>query len=307
MRAITHISCSLFFSFLFCFCNPSVIHTSRKKIQRQALDHYDSISKKLALFFDTLPGPKDGEWRYQFKEPYQSYRDYVSGKPVRADAERNIIYIQPLGELDSIHNGIISATAGYLHAFYGLNVTILGAKPFRNIPPKAKRVNNGQMQVLSTYVMFDVLKPELPDDAAALIAFTNVDLYPDEGWNFVFGQASYDKRIGVWSLARFGDPSAGKAAYKLCLERTFKTASHEMAHMFSIDHCVKYLCNMNGSLSLEESDSQPLWFCPECMCKICWNLGVNEKSYVERLRSYWNKMNEPEVEKYYESVGEKLK
>ena len=38
----------------------------------------------------------------------------------------------------------------------------------------------------------------LPKDAFAFVAFTSSDLWPGEGWNFVFGQASMEGRIGVW-------------------------------------------------------------------------------------------------------------
>ncbi len=42
-------------------------------------------------------------------------------------------------------------------------------------------------------------------DAAALIAFTNYDLYPGETWHFVFGQATFSERVGVYSLYRLSD------------------------------------------------------------------------------------------------------
>ena len=45
-------------------------------------------------------------------------------------------------------------------------------------------------QILTTHVLGEVLKPRLPKDAAAYIAFTASDLWPGEGWNFVFGQAT---------------------------------------------------------------------------------------------------------------------
>lgn len=40
-----------------------------------------------------------------------------------------------------------------------------------------------------------------------MIAFTNADLWPGEGWNYVFGQASLADHVGVWSIHRYGDPS----------------------------------------------------------------------------------------------------
>ena len=39
-----------------------------------------------------------------------------------------------------------------------------------------------------------------------MLAITAFDLWPGPGWNFVFGQASLTERVGVWSMARNGDP-----------------------------------------------------------------------------------------------------
>ncbi len=39
-----------------------------------------------------------------------------------------------------------------------------------------------------------------------MLALTTSDLWPGEGWNFVFGQASLSERVGVWSLHRLGNP-----------------------------------------------------------------------------------------------------
>ena len=252
--------------------------------------------------FIPLGTPLEGEWRYQFKEPAQSFADYIKGKVVRPEGKRKVIYIQPVGAMDSVHSRIVREAAAYLKIFFGLEVRIKDAMSAGTIPPSAKRVHDGSLQVLTQYIMFNMLKPALPEDAAAFIAFTTIDLYPEEGWNFVFGQASYKSRIGVWSLARFGDPSANERSFRLCLMRTFKTASHEMAHMFSMEHCVKYLCNMNGSLTLEESDVQPNWLCPECMCKLCWNLGISEREYCKKMGSFWESRAEMESKKYYRDL-----
>ena len=138
----------------------------------------------------------------------------------------------------------------------------------RWIPPRRGR-SFGE-QILSTWVLHELLRPRLPDDAAALIAFTPSDLWPGEGWNFVFGQASLVRRVGVWSLARFGDPADGEDAARLALLRTVKVAAHETGHMFGLEHCIAWSCNMNGSNHLAESDRQPLALCPECVAKAAW-------------------------------------
>jgi len=115
-----------------------------------------------------------------------------------------------------------------------------------------------------------VLLPTLPADAAARLALTASDLWPGEGWNFVYGLASVYQRVGVWSIYRNGHPDAGREGFLLCLRRTPKTAVHETGHMFSLLHCTAFQCVMCGSNHRAESDRQPLWLCPQCMPKICW-------------------------------------
>jgi archaemetzincin len=99
---------------------------------------------------------------------------------------------------------------------------------------------------------------------------TTSDLWPGDNWNFVFGEATFDKRVGVWSLFRNGDPDESPAAFTLALERALKTAVHETGHMFSLPHCTRYACVQAGINSTEESDRAPLWLCPECLPKVAW-------------------------------------
>src|SRR5207302_2667502 len=111
-----------------------------------------------------------------------------------------------------------------------------------------------------------------PDDALAYLALTASDLWPGEGWNFVFGQANLRQRLGVWSLYRNGDPGADAASYRRCLRRTLATATHEMGHVLTLKHCTAFSCLMNGSNHQEERDSRPLHPCPVCQHKLLWNL-----------------------------------
>ncbi|HEY4596413.1 MAG TPA: hypothetical protein VIJ02_08445, partial [Thermoanaerobaculia bacterium] len=66
-----------------------------------------------------------------------------------------------------------------------------------------------------------------------------------------------------------------------------KIASHETGHMFSIPHCTKYLCVMNGTGSLNEVDRHPLDACPECMAKICWATGYDPRRRFERIADFF--------------------
>ena len=84
-------------------------------------------------------------------------------------------------------------------------------------------------------------------------------------------------------MCRFGDPALSPKAFRLCLLRTIGTATHETGHMFSINHCTAYECNMCGSNNLAESDRYPLYLCPECMAKVCWASQTDPLRRYERL------------------------
>jgi archaemetzincin len=221
------------------------------------------------------------------------FEEYRVRRPNRPTATRTTIYIQPLGEFDENQSPLIDDTAEMMHIFFGVPVKRLEPIALDAIPDKARRTHPewGVKQILSTYVL-DLLEDRRPRDAVAVIALTTSDLWPGEGWNFVFGQASLTNRVGVWSLARNGDPAED---YPLVFRRTLKTAVHETGHMLGILHCIKYECGMNGSNNLEESDRTPLWFCPECEQKVWWACGVNPLTRYEALARFARerKLEEP--------------
>jgi archaemetzincin len=137
--------------------------------------------------------------------------------------------------------------------------------------------------VLTGFILHDVLEPERPADALAYLALTASDLWPGEGWNFVFGEANLRQRTGVWSIYRNGDPGED---FTLCLRRTLGTASHELGHVLTIHHCTAFRCLMNGSNHQEERDARPLHLCPVCLRKLCWNLRVDAVPYLTKLKAF---------------------
>lgn len=70
-----------------------------------------------------------------------------------------------------------------------------------------------------------------------------------------------------------------------------KLATHEVGHMFTLFHCIKYSCNMNGSNNLAETDRQPLYLCPACLAKICHATGVNPLMRYKKLLKFYKKYN----------------
>lgn len=245
---------------------------------------YAAKIDKLRPLHQPIGKPRPGDWRDRFNEKGQTFRQYLACSPVTPRGKRNIIYIQPLGAFTKSQRQIVRICAEFMALFYNVQVKIRDDIPLSAVPARARRVHPawGMKQILSGYVLDNVLKPRLPADAAAYIAFTGSDLWPGEGWNFVFGEASIRDRVGVWSIYRNGDPDKSAADHTVCLRRTLKTAVHETGHMFSILHCTKYECCMCGSNHREESDRRPLWFCPECVAKVWWATGADPvKRYAD--------------------------
>ena len=116
------------------------------------------------------------------------------------------------------------------------------------------------------------------------------DLYPEPSWNFVFGQASLNERVGVYSFARY-DPAfygelRGKDYPALLLRRSMKVLTHETGHMFGLTHCVYFNCVMNGSNHLQESDRRPLHLCPVCLRKLQFSLDFDVVKRYEALAQF---------------------
>jgi archaemetzincin len=135
-----------------------------------------------------------------------------------------------------------------------------------------------------------VLAPRLPQDALALLGVTMADLFPDPSWNYVFGQARFTERIGVYSLLRytpeFHEQPDSPEAQALLLRRSLKVVAHETGHMVSMAHCPFYECLMNGVNSLPELDRSPIWLCPVCLRKLQWNLKLDLRDRYRRLVTF---------------------
>jgi archaemetzincin len=43
---------------------------------------------------------------------------------------------------------------------------------------------------------------------------------------------------------------------------------------------------MNGSNHPEERDARPLYLCPVCLRKLCWNLEVEPVPYLTKLKAF---------------------
>jgi archaemetzincin len=241
--------------------------------------------KAVEPFFRPMGEPQQHDWLASFKEPGQTFDEYIASNPTLPTQQRDVIYVQPLGRLTSAQLRVVKVASEYLEAFYGLKVRQRKPQP---LPAKLDEGDQRMIdypphrQIRTGWVMGAILKPSLPSDAAAMIAFTNEDVYPDSSMYFVFGQASLEDRVGVWSLYRLDD----QANFEKFGERTLKIAAHEVGHIFSMRHCTKYECVMSGTNHLAETDRRPIDACPECMAKIAWMRNESPAARYERMVAF---------------------
>jgi archaemetzincin len=267
---------------------------------RERAERLAAVIEKLRLLAKALGKPGPSDWLASHPEPGQTFKQYLDCDPTRPTETRGTIYIQPLGEFKATERRLFKLVGEFMAIWFNVPAKFSADLPLDVVPEAARRKNpfTGREQLLTGHILDRVLKPRLPPDAAAYICFTATDLWPGEGWNFVFGQAS-DDRVGVWSFARFGDPEKSEEDFRLVLLRTLKLATHESGHMFSMAHCTAYECNMDGCNTQEESDRHPLALCPECLAKTCWAMRAEPAARYRKLVEFCKREGlKPQAEAY---------
>jgi archaemetzincin len=256
-----------------------------------SFNQFNDIILKINPLHTKMGKPKSGDWLAQHQERGQTFQQYLSDKPIKLDNQRRKIYLLPLGSFDKSDKRLLTAVAEYLALFFEIEVVLQAPQSLRNFPPEAFRTRNldypGNPQYLTKHILHKVLLPNLPTNALAYMAITNEDLYPQASWNFVFGQASTQKRVGVSSYFRYLQEE--KPVFNQILRRIIATSSHEIGHILTMYHCKAYECVMNGSNSLHESDSRPIYPCSECIAKLSWNLGFSIPQHYENLVPFFEK------------------
>ncbi|RZJ67018.1 MAG: Zn-dependent protease [Flavobacterium sp.] len=236
-----------------------------------------------------LSQPQFGDWRQQHIEKKQTFEDYVSDNPFIPDDDQKVIYLQPIGKFDSLQVKAIELTREYVEIFFQRKTVVLDAIPDAGIPAGSRRQNFGHEQLKTGYILHKILAPDIPDDAMAIMAISQKDLYPNEDWNYVFGQASYSKRVGVTSIFRLQDEYLGGSNFDVCVRRLANVSVHEIGHMLTIHHCLFAKCVMNGSNNLQETDAGPMRLCSDCQKKLKWNLGYDNSDRLKDLLGFSRK------------------
>ena len=241
--------------------------------------------------FPDLPLPSPGDWLWQHEERGQSFKRFVYEEHARPSPARDKLYILPIGDISPKDMQLIRQVATGCEAFFQMPVTILDTWQ-----PRPGEITSRQTRDSTQWLIKDILDElpsRRPDDAYALLGVTMMDIWPGEGWNYVFGQATWVERVGVQSFARY-DPAFGTRSGavfddrdELILRRGLKVMTHEFGHMFGVRHCTAYACVMNGANSLEESERHPPHLCPVCLQKMQYSVGFDPAKRYRALESFY--------------------
>ncbi len=243
--------------------------------------------------FERIRKPEPGDWLAAHAEPGQTVEEYrkVLAQVKPRPAQKSLA-ILPLGTFGDKAPDL-ETLRSYCAAFFAMETRVLPGVVLDKVPAKSRVNRNTQNRQLLTTDILKWLPGMKPADCYALIAVTMEDLYPDEAWNFVFGQAMLQGGVGVFSFARYDPAFYGEAAAEgdgeLMLRRSGKVLTHEMGHMFGMRHCVFYECLMNGSNHLGETDSRPMHLCPVCLRKLQLAAGFGVLSRDMGLLKFYEK------------------
>ncbi|TCD10749.1 matrixin family metalloprotease [Pedobacter frigidisoli] len=234
-----------------------------------------------------LQMPKRGEWRYNHNETPQTLEDFVNAKPLTPNQQQKIIYLKPIGNFSPLQLKQIEYTRSYMALFFQLKTVILDKVGNVVIPKNARRIGpENHEQLFAPYVRDSVVMLNKPAGGIVIMGITEMDLYPDKKWNFVFGLASYQKGVAVSSTFRLQHGPLSERNYRLSSTRLLKVSAHEIGHMFGLSHCLYAQCLMNGTNSMKETDKSILRLCSHCQRKLNSTLKYNNENRLAQLIAF---------------------
>ncbi|XP_067914363.1 archaemetzincin-2 isoform X2 [Heterodontus francisci] len=316
--------------------DEEALRTALISNHKDVIELYQKFSPKVKRFLEeafrpdsTLFKPIElhlkSDWILSHPEPKQDFYTFYSSVHRKTPVSgKNIIYIQIIGSFgnsEAMTETCIHWLKEYCEAFfYGLKVKFLDPISVSFIGC-VFRINtySHNLQIHAGGIL-KYLKKKKPKDAFCIVGITMIDLYPEDSWNFVFGQASLTEGMGVFSFARYDDDFyttnyKGKLKKKehlvpddysvfdryytppitsKLLLRSCKTLTHEIGHIFGMHHCQWLQCVMQGSNHLAESDRRPIDLCPICLRKLQCAINFDIKERYKALLRWIEEDSDPE-------------
>ena len=139
------------------------------------------------------------------------------------------VTVHPFGEIDEVLTGAVRQA---IEQQFRVQVTI-GEK----MPPPADSFSQERRQYRSTRFLDELSK--VGHDPRIRLGIAAVDLFVPE-LNFVFGEASSERCVAVFSIARLDLRFYGELAdQKKMTHRAVAEAVHELGHVLGSAHCLR--------------------------------------------------------------------
>eukprot|EP00520_Triparma_pacifica_P001428 CAMPEP_0118640624 /NCGR_PEP_ID=MMETSP0785-20121206/4852_1 /TAXON_ID=91992 /ORGANISM="Bolidomonas pacifica, Strain CCMP 1866" /LENGTH=540 /DNA_ID=CAMNT_0006532023 /DNA_START=49 /DNA_END=1667 /DNA_ORIENTATION=- len=254
--------------------------------------------------FVRLGKPRPGDWLYERKESGQTFAEYIrrfkTGGMVQRPRDNfdsiTIVLVgkgfaSPVGEL--FLPNLMKCAQAYFHP---IPVNLHTATVSLNGCTSRTNDAGGKQYLIGD--IFSLIRQSTSriHSSYATMAITMSDIYPGEDWNFVYGQARMDERVGVFSFARhspfFDDGKTVKdlspsdftdAQIGSFFRSCSKTLHHEILHMLQFKHCIYYHCLINGSNGSGESSGAGME-CVLCHKKLIYFLSLyHEKNMTSDM------------------------
>jgi archaemetzincin len=228
--------------------------------------------------FARMAEPKPGEWLFVRPELGQTWKAYLKRSPLRKSEAQTSIVLQPFAPLSEPAQAQLEAVRAFTEIFFGLPTRLAEPIPL----PDSAYVTSRQQY--DSAKLLDALAERKPADALIYAGVADKDFFAAGTDNFVFGLGRFDEGLGVYSFKRLWHHGLDPALFLL---RSIKLLNHEIGHGFGIYHCIYFLCSMNGSNSLPETDRAPPHFCPVCLRKLQHGCGFELLPRYEALAAWY--------------------
>jgi archaemetzincin len=176
----------------------------------------------------------------------------------------------PLAIDEEDKKSIFSPLASHLASIFDASVTITDQPPLDRSQPSFNEQRNqwNSDKLLRWLATAVVNNTKSYEPRKIILGICNIDAY-SSGLNFVFGQASMTAGVAAIYLPRLRQEFYGLDADRsIFIERVLKEATHEVGHLFGLDHCPKRSCVMHFSNSLADTDQKAKDFCKICRNKL---------------------------------------